>query len=286
MLTRPAPLLVALLASLAACGPPDADPAAARPHALRAGRTCPARPRRHEANDPGEAGRLAGRAAVGGTIQVHFHVITRGPDEADGDIPRRFINDQMAVLNAAYEGSGLSFRLASVDRTNRPRWFNMGFASDEEAEAKEALRRGGADDLNIYTALLGEDLLGWATFPVDYADYPTDDGVVLLYGSLPGGDAEPYNQGDTATHEVGHWLGLEHTFEGGCTGAGDRVDDTPAERSPAFGCPWGRDSCRGVPRVDPITNFMDYTEDWCMNEFTEGQGARMRRQYNSYRRGR
>lgn len=227
---------------------------------------------------------LSGAANVtGGTINVYFHVIRSGTSVSQGNISSTMIQDQMNVLNNAFAGTGWTFQLVQIDRTTNPTWFNMKSGSLAERDAKTALRRGTADDLNIYTVNNPEGLLGWATFPSSYDRYPIQDGVVLLFQSLPGGTAAPYNLGDTATHEVGHWMGLYHTFQGGCNGNGDYVGDTAAERSPAYGCPTGRNSCQTKPGIDPITNFMDYSDDSCMFEFSYGQDVRMDAQFTTYR---
>ena len=225
------------------------------------------------------------------TIPVYWHVINKGTGIANGDIPQSQIDAQIQVLNNAYSGAtggvdtGFRFQLISVDRTTNATWYTMTPGTTAETQAKNALRLGGKNALNVYSANIGQGLLGWATFPSSYASAPKSDGVVLLFSSVPGGTAAPYNLGDTGTHEVGHWLGLYHTFQGGCTKNNDFVADTPAERSPAYGCPANRNTCTGnnYPGNDPITNFMDYTDDSCMFLFTAGQSSRMQSLYTTYR---
>jgi hypothetical protein len=225
--------------------------------------------------------------ARGAAIQVYWHVINKGTGIANGDIPSGQISDQITVLNRAYANTGYSFVLAATDRTTNASWYTATNGTTAEQNMKNALRRGSADDLNIYSNNMGGGLLGWATFPSSYASSPKMDGVAILFSSVPGGTTAPYNEGDTATHEVGHWLGLYHTFQGGCSNSGDLVSDTAAERSPAYGCPVGRDSCAGkrFPGDDPITNFMDYTDDACMDTFTSGQVSRIDTQWATYRNG-
>jgi hypothetical protein len=210
-------------------------------------------------------------------VNVYVHVITASSGE--GNLDDTSIGAQIDVLNAAYSGatgginSPFRFVLIGIDRTVNDAWFTAGQNTAGEQEMKAALRLGTAKDLNLYTNVPDGDLLGWATFPWSYEAAPLNDGVVILYASLPGGSAAPYNLGYTAVHEVGHWLGLFHTFQGRCF-FGDQVSDTPAERSPAFGCPTGRDSCLLRAGEDPIHNFMDYTDDACMNNLTAGQSTR------------
>ncbi|MDX1931865.1 MAG: zinc metalloprotease [Capsulimonadales bacterium] len=246
-------------------------------------------------------GRINLRAAGSVTVQVYWHVITN--TSGQGNVTDQQIANQIAVLNAAYAGrdrlrngttpngaaaaTPFRFVLASVDRTANNTWYTVTPNTTAERQMKTALRRGNAAALNIYSANVGGGLLGWATFPTSYASNPINDGVVLLNASVPGGTAAPYNLGDTATHEVGHWLGLYHTFQGGCSNSNDSVSDTPAERRAFYGIwPPVPDTCTGTrfPGSDPVENFMDYTDDAFMYRFTAGQSTRMDSFSQVYRR--
>jgi len=191
----------------------------------------------------------------------------------------------MDVLNHDFKDSGITFNLAETVRTTNAKWFQSAGPKTDGA-MKKALHRGGPADLNIYTvgfkSRAEAKLLGYATFPADYRKHPVADGVVLKYSTVPEGGAKPFDLGRTLTHEVGHWVGLYHTFQGGCR-YGDLVDDTPAEATPAEGCPNGLDTCRNNPGLDPIHNFMDYSDDDCMDHFTSGQVDRMLKQLATFR---
>ena len=237
---------------------------------------------------PGGGGGGGGTTVTGGTIDVHVHIINKGTGRTNGDIPQSMVDDQIARLNTQYAEWGWQFNLASTDRTTNATWYTVTPNTSAEQQMKSSLRIGSADDLNLYFANIGQGLLGWATFPSDYASNPSMDGVVILSESLPGGNIQTYNLGDTATHEIGHWMGLYHTFQGGCQD-GDLVSDTPAEKAATFGCPapGSQDTCTSprTPGADPTENFMDYTDDGCMFEFTPLQDARMDASFSTYRYG-
>lgn len=212
------------------------------------------------------------------TIPVVFHVIHDG---TEGNVPDSMVNAQLDVLNQGFAGTGYSFSMQAINRVENRRWFTGCYSNQK---FKRELAVDPTNTLNFYTCKPKGNILGYAYLPWSFDEANYHHGVVVLYSSLPGGGAFPYDEGDTGTHEVGHYLGLLHTFERGCQSPGDEVADTPFEASPAFGCPTGRDTCASAG-LDPITNFMDYTDDACMFEFSGGQDTRMQEIVNTYKPG-
>ena len=234
------------------------------------------------------------------TVRTVFHVISDHElTSAEQTRLQGMVDAQMTVLNDSFAGrtsttasdSPFRFDLVGTDFVVNEAWSTV-VPGKGERDMKADLHEGDARTLNVYAADIGGGLLGWAYFPKGYnTGRDFIDGVVILDESMPGGvhpddPSKPwkYGLGDTLTHEVGHWMMLEHTFAHGCGASGDYVADTPKEAAPQFDCPEGADTCR-APGLDPIRNFMDYTQDSCMNEFTPGQVERMSDAWLAFRVG-
>ncbi len=221
-------------------------------------------------------------ASAAATVPVYVHVMR--DSAGSGDVTDQQIAQQISVLNSSFGGAGgagaantgFTFSLAGTYRYNNTQWHQ----DKRSTTYRKQTRKGGANALNIW--LVDFAYLGIATFPWDYSRNPGIDGIRVQYTSLPGGSATNYNLGETATHEAGHWFGLYHTFQGGCTATNDEVTDTPAQSSSTTGCPEGRDSC-SLPGLDPIHNYMDYSYDSCYTMFTGGQSSRMSQMWTAYR---
>ena len=200
------------------------------------------------------------------------------------------IGDQMEVLNASFSGA------TAPNAADTPFRFEPGegqlggqpglvhrHAGQDRARHEGGAVRGRLGDPQRLLANIGDGLLGWAYFPKGYNNgRDFIDGVVILDESMPGGTAGKYALGDTLTHEVGHWLMLDHTFNNGCSASATSSPDTPKEAHPQFDCPVGADTC-AAPGLDPVHNFMDYTQDSCMDMFTRGQAERMSDAWQAFR---
>ena len=143
------------------------------------------------------------------------------------------------------------------------------------------------DYLNIWVCDLGNGLLGYATPPSNFIS--NEDGVVIgyKYFGTTGVVQSPYHKGRTTTHEIGHWLNLDHIWGNGGNCGNDNVSDTPTQEEENYSCPsfpHNANSC-GTSNADGdmFMNYMDYTNDACMNLFTAGQKTRMTAAINQYR---
>jgi len=248
------------------------------------------------------------------SIPVVVHVIHDGDAYGTGEnITDEQVLSQIQVLNEDYRkmlgtpgyGAGvdveIEFCMAQTDPNGNPTdgidRVNLGTAAWDQAGVEGTLKPNtiwNPDNyLNMWTARFTGDLngvLGYAQFPSNSGltglaangGAATTDGVIMGYNAFGSSDiypagvyAAPYDKGRTATHEVGHWLGLRHIWgDGNCT-VDDFCADTPVAGAANFGCPTGTDSCPTNAGNDMIENYMDYTDDTCMNIFTQNQKDRM-----------
>ncbi|KAK0631351.1 extracellular metalloprotease NCU07200, partial [Immersiella caudata] len=222
-------------------------------------------------------------------IETYVHIVNNSSRVEDGYVSNQTIADQLTVMNARFSPSRIAFSLKGITRAINGRWAVAPNETDDLAMRK-TLRTGDYKALNLYIqADAGEGLLGECYYPDNVEPNSDDffrDGCKIKAATLPGGADAGNNRGITTVHEVGHWFGLMHTFEGGCEGNGDFVDDTPAEKEATYQCTVGLDTCPDQPGLDSIHNYMAYTNDDCIDElgeFTPGQIARMHAQWSEFR---
>lgn len=194
----------------------------------------------------------------------------------------RVSDDQIATLvhnlNVAYSETPFSFYLAGVRRVNNKAWAsNCSPGSRNEKNMKKRLAIDPRNFVNVYICQTNTSKLpiaGYAYFPFWYPENSTMHGIALHPVTMPGsGHPDVGVYGLTFAHEMGHYLGAYHTFQGGCAD-GDEVGDTPAQAGPTNACSVGADTCPGGG-ADDVPNFMNYAPDTCVDHFTPQQIQRM-----------
>ena len=230
-------------------------------------------------------------------IPVAFHVIYPNGKENDAiyNIPDDILNKQLDVLNGVSDNdpgfskslsgyktngntkSGLHFynyhsENKAYSRTENNMWFYK--TETYESTLKSELCVNVDYVINVYYAD-AQGFLGWSYFPNDFSENDHMHGAVINHRAILGGSLPRYKYGKTLLHELGHYFGLFHTFQGGCFGY-DGCDDTPPQSNGnnVYEC-GSQNSCPDFEGDDPHNNYMNYVDDICMNRFTDNQILRI-----------
>lgn len=215
------------------------------------------------------------------TIPAIVHIV-KDEDESNINEAEGKEQEQIDVLNNAFidNDMGFTFELKAIRTHVSSKFWNepcprcKGY--DSTSPMAKSTREGDGDTLNIW--FNNGPPFGFAMMgsPFGYDDFM--DGVVVKHTTIYGGSNERKNLGTLLVHEVGHWLGLDHTFSGySCSGDGDGVSDTAPQKNPTHTCSSEIsevDTCPDDDFPDPVHNYMNYVDDPCMHSFTPGQALK------------